>query len=133
MTGSVLVLIACLLMPSAPLTQTAARAAAKADPVTGRWTGELSPNSIDRTIDVTFELKFDGKQAVSGTFKGMPNPGDVKIGTFDPKTGALKLQLGKVGESSVLIVLEGKVVKGTATGQLSGEVGDGAFKLTRKP
>jgi hypothetical protein len=133
MTTNALVLIACLLLPSAPApTQTPARSAAKTDPLSGTWIGELSPKSIDRTVDVTFELKFDGKQGVSGTFKGMPNPGDVKIGTFDPKTGALKLQLGKVGESSVLIVLEGKVVKGTATGQLSGEAGDGVFKLAKK-
>jgi hypothetical protein len=134
MTRRAFVLVACILLPSLPLlAQAPAKPAAKTDAVTGTWTGELSPKNFDRSVRVTFELKFDGKQGVSGTFKGMPNPGEVKTGTFDPKTGALKLQLGKVGESAVLIVLEGKVVKETATGQLSGETGDGVFKLTRKP
>jgi hypothetical protein len=55
----------------------------------------------------------------------------VKAGTFDPKTGALKLQLGKQGEDAVLIVLEGSVVKGTATGRITGEL-TGEFKLSKK-
>ena len=77
------------------------------------------------------ELKFDGKSAVSGTVSGLPNPADVKAGTFDPKTGALKLQLGKQGEAAVLLVLEGTVVKGTATGRFSGEE-TGEFKIAKK-
>ena len=52
---------------------------------------------------VTMELKFDGKSAVTGTVSGLPSPADVKTGTFDPKTGALKLQLGKKGEAAVLL------------------------------
>ncbi len=77
------------------------------------------------------ELKFDGKSAVSGTVSGLPNPADVKAGTFDPKTGALKLQLGRQGDSAVLLVLEGTVVKGTATGRFSGDE-SGEFKIAKK-
>jgi hypothetical protein len=102
----------------------------KADPLSGTWTGEMIPGNGGR-ISITMELKFDGKSAVSGTFSGLPNPGDVKTGTFDPKTGALKLQLGKQGEAEVLIVLEGTVVKGTATGHFTGEI-TGEFKLSKK-
>ena len=58
-------------------------------------------------------------------------PGDVKSGTFDPKKGTLKLELGKKGETAVLLVLEGTVVKGTASGRFSGE-DTGDFKLTKK-
>jgi hypothetical protein len=102
----------------------------KTDPLSGTWTGEMVPDNGGR-IPITMELKFDGNSAVSGTFSGLPNPGDVKTGTFDPKTGALKLQLGKQGEPEVLIVLEGTVVKGTATGRFTGEV-TGEFKISKK-
>jgi hypothetical protein len=106
---------------------------AKADPITGTWTGELSPQNESRRIPVTMELKFDGKSAVSGTASGLPNPADLKAGsTFNPKTGALKLLLGKAGDGAVLLTLEGTVVKGTATGKVSGDLEGGEFKITKK-
>jgi hypothetical protein len=105
-------------------------AKSKADPLSGTWTGELVPDNGGR-ISITMDLKFDGKTAVSGTFSGLPNPGDVKSGTFDPKTGALKLNLGKQGEDPVLLVFDGSVVKGSATGHFTGEV-TGQFKITKK-
>ena len=77
------------------------------------------------------ELKFDGKNAVTGDVSGLPNPADVKAGSFDPKKGTLKLQLGKKGEPAVLLTLEGTVVKGVATGRFSGDLG-GDFKITKK-
>jgi hypothetical protein len=105
---------------------------AKLDPLTGTWTGELVPAGAPDRLTVTLELKYDGKRTVTGTIAGFSNPGDVKMGTFDPKTGALKLELGKTGESQVLLTLEGKVQKGTATGRMSGEPGAGEFKLAKK-
>jgi hypothetical protein len=105
---------------------------AKPDPITGTWTGELNPSGAPRPVAVTMELKFDGKGAVTGTFTGLPNPGDVKAGTFNPKTGALKLELGKKGDPEVRLVLEGTVVKGAATGRMSGEAGPGEFKIAKK-
>jgi len=98
-----------------------------ADPVSGTWTGELAP---PEGVKVRLELKFDGKSKVSGTIAGFSNPGDVKTGTFDPKTGALKLQLGKKDDSAVLISLDGTVAKGQATGRVTGEVA-GDFKLEK--
>ena len=73
-------------------------------------------------MPVTMELKFDGKRAVSGTMTGLPNPAEVKSGTFDPKTGALVLRLGKKDGDAVLLVFEGTVANGAATGRFSGEV-----------
>jgi hypothetical protein len=105
---------------------------AKADPVSGTWKGQLNVPMAPDPVAVTFELKFDGKSKVSGTFTGLPNPGDVKIGTFDSKTGALKLQLGKTDDSAVLIILEGTLDKGVATGKVTGEGGDGEFKIAKK-
>ncbi len=103
----------------------------RADPISGTWTGALAATGGPAPIAVTFQLKLDGKNAVSGSFTGLPSPGDVKKGTFDPKTGALKLELGKTDDSAVLLVLDGTVAKGTATGRFDGEM-SGEFRLTKK-
>jgi hypothetical protein len=103
----------------------------RSDPISGTWTGELGMNGATAPVSVTFQLKFDGKDAVSGTVSGLPNPADVKKGTFDPKTGALKLQLGKKDDSAVLLTLEGTVAKGVATGRFSGEM-SGEFKMRKE-
>jgi len=120
---------ACCVLLSA--TSMIAQSGATADPLSGTWTGELAPQNAPNPIAITMELQFDGKRAVTGTFSGLPNPGEVKAGTFDPKTGALKLQLGKQDDPAVLLILEGSVVKGTATGRISGE-GTGEFKIVKK-
>jgi hypothetical protein len=101
------------------------------DRISGTWTGELAMDGSSSPVAVTFQLKLDAKNGVSGTFTGLPNPGDVKKGTFDPQSGALKLQLGKTGEGAVLLILDGTVAKNVATGRFSGEMG-GDFKLSRK-
>jgi hypothetical protein len=105
---------------------------AAVDAISGTWTGEITMDGRDQSVAITLVLKLDGKGMVSGTFTGLPNPGDVKAGTFDPKTGALKLQLGKVGDPVVLLTLDGTVAKDKATGRVSGEVG-GTFAVTRRP
>ena len=123
------VLSALLLAPS--LLAQAPGGKAKPDPISGTWTGALVRQGGSGAIPVTMELKFDGKSAVSGTVSGLPNPADVKAGTFDAKTGALKLELGRQGDTAVLLVLEGTVVKGTATGRFSGDE-SGEFKIAKK-
>jgi hypothetical protein len=133
MTRRRFVVACCVLLAAVPmLAQSRGAKNAKPDPISGTWTGELSPQNESRRIPVTMELKLDGKGSVSGTVSGLPNPADVKAGTFDPKTGALKLQLGKAGESAVLLILEGTVVKGTASGRVSGDGGNGDFKIAKK-
>ena len=130
MTRRWFLVVCCVLLTAAPAL--AQSRGAKADPITGTWTGELNPSGAPRPVTVTMALKFDGKSTVTGTFTGLPNPGDVKAGTFNPKTGALKLELGKKGDPEVRLVLEGTVVKGAATGRLSGEAGPGEFKIAKK-
>jgi|RhiMetdeSRZDD1v2_1073273.scaffolds.fasta_scaffold03799_8 hypothetical protein len=133
MTQRVFAVVCCVLLSAMTvLAQSRGAKSAKADPLTGTWTGEMTPENAPQPVLVTLQLKFDGKSAVSGTISGLPNPGEVKDGTFDPKTGALKLQLGKTGESAVLLVLEGTVSKGAATGRVSGEGGNGEFKFSKK-
>ena len=129
MTRRWCVIACCVLLSTAPIF---AQARSKAvDPISGTWTGEFVLENGFRHVPVTMALKFDGKSAVSGTVSGLPNPAEVKIGIFDPKTGALKLQLGKKGDSAVLLILEGTVVKGTAAGRISGD-GAGDFKIAKK-
>lgn len=105
---------------------------AAVDAISGTWTGQIAIEGRAQPVAITLVLKLDGKGTVAGTFSGLPNPGDVKAGTFDPKTGALKLQLGKVGEPAVLLTLDGTIAKDKATGRVSGEVG-GTFAVTRRP
>jgi hypothetical protein len=126
---------ACCVLVSVALVQAQSPGAkAKSDPITGSWTGELvMQNSPSATaIPISLELKFDGKTAVSGTVSGLPNPADVKVGTFDPKKKSLKLDLGKQGSKAVLLVLEGTVATDTATGSFSGDE-RGTFTISRKP
>ena len=106
--------------------------ATKGDPLSGTWTGEITAGERNRSINLV--LKFDGKSKVTGTFTGMPRPGDVKSGTFDPKTGALKLDLGIEGDSAVRLTFEGTVARDKAAGKVSGEAsGEFTLSKTNKP
>ena len=120
-------LLACCVLLSASSVLAQSRGA-KADAISGTWTGELIMN---RSRPITLQLKFDGNRKVTGTLTGLQKPGDVKAGTFDPKTGALKLELGMQGDPAVLLVFEGKVVKGKAAGAVTGE-DTGEFKIAKK-
>ena len=130
MTRRRLILAWCLVVSA--VSMSAQSRGASADPLTGTWTGVLNVANAPGPVTITMALKFDGKSAVSGTFSGLPSPGDVKAGTFNPKTGALRLELGKKSDGAVLIILEGTVVKGTASGHVSGEEGTGDFKIAKK-
>ena len=107
-------LIVCFVLLSA-VSVAAQSGGAAADPISGTWTGYMGPGATPQ-FAITMELTFDGKAAVSGTLLGLPSPGEIKIGTFDPKTGALKLQAAPKGDSVVRLVLEGTVVLGAAAG-----------------
>jgi len=126
------VVACCVLLAAVSIgAQGGTKPAAKSDAISGTWTGELVPQD-GGSRSIKMELKFDGK-AITGTVSGMPNPADVKAGsTFDPKTGALKLQLGRADDPAVLLTLEGTLVKGTASGKATGDGGGGTFKITKK-
>ena len=130
MSRRIVVAVCCVLLSATAIF--AQSGGTKVDPISGTWKGNLDVPMSRDPVAVTLELKFDGKTKVSGTFTGLQNPGDVKAGTFNQETGALKLQLGKTGESEVLLILEGSVVKGVATGKVTGEGGNGEFKIVKK-
>jgi hypothetical protein len=126
MMSSLIAIGLCLLVSASPML--AQSRGTRADPLSGTWTGELTAG--ERTRAITLVLKFDGKTKVTGTFTGMPNPGDVKSGTFDAKTGALKLDLGIAGDSAVRLTFAGTVAKDKASGRVSGEA-SGEFRLSK--
>ena len=123
-----LLILCCVLMSSISIL--AQSAASAADPITGTWKGYMGPG-VTAQYPITMQLKFDSKAAVSGTLQGLPSPGEVRVGTFDPNTSVMKLQLGVAGESAVRLVLEGTVVKGTATGSVNGDNQTGTFMITK--
>jgi hypothetical protein len=128
MTRRWFVMLCGVLIASAGLH---AQSSPKADPITGSWTGEIRTENDAEGRPITLELTFDGKSTVTGTMTGLPSPGDVKKGTFDPATGALKLELGKTGETAVLLTFDGKVADGKATCKVTGEV-NATLTLTKK-
>lgn len=101
------------------------------DPITGTWTGHLGLGATPQYA-ITLALTFDGKGTVSGTLSGLPIPGEIKSGSFDPQTGALKLEIAPTDGSALRLTLEGTVVLGTATGRVSGGNQTGTFKITKK-
>ena len=132
MTRGKILLVCAVLAAFAAAPSAQSKQKAAPDPVSGTWTGELAREGADRPIRVTFQLTLDGKGAIAGTMSGMPSPADVKSGTFDSNTGALMLQVGKVGEPAVLLTLRGTVSKGAAKGKFSGE-DRGEFTLAKAP
>jgi len=106
--------------------------APETDAISGTWTGDMGRNDTFR-YPLIMKLKFDGGSAVSGTVTGPPLPGEINTGTFDPKTGALKLEVDVKEEFAVArFVFEGTVVQGAAFGRVSRDEESGDFKITRQ-
>lgn len=102
------------------------------DPISGIWTGDIGPTETNR-VPIILDLKFDGK-TVSGTITGPPSPGEIKTGTYDPKTGALKLEITVKDGGNTVAVFEGTATQGTATGRVtvSTSTQPGTFRMTKK-
>ena len=103
---------------------------AAADPISGSWGAD----------GATFlELKFEATGVISGTaiWRGGSQPevrAPIKVGTFDPKTGALKLEGEAKGPDGVIAkyVIEGKVQNDTLEGTYVFGSGHGNFTFTRR-
>ena len=100
-----------------------------ADPISGTWTGSMGPNDTDRH-PITVELKFDGT-SITGLITGPPYPGEIKSGSFDPATGALKLDVTVKNEDSTRVVFQGTLKEGTATGRVEMPNQSGTFTITK--
>jgi uncharacterized protein (DUF2147 family) len=122
------VVVVCVLLAAA--SAAAQSSAAKADdPISGQW----GMNGL------TFlDLKFDGEKAVSGTVVWRHDSdeqrSEIKSGSFDPKTNALKLE-GETklpGENTVAkYVIEGTLDKETLTGTFNLDKHSGQFTFTK--
>lgn len=117
-------LIAFVMLACVPLTP-----AQTVDPVSGAWSGQLGNNEIG-WFKIKMNLKFDGK-LISGTLTGLDQPGEVKTGSFDFKTGALHLEASPTGSPNTGLAFDGTLVSGTATGRVSGDGKSGIFVFTR--
>ncbi len=104
-----------------------------ADVVSGTWTGDMGPNETERH-PITVTMKFDGK-TITGLVSHPQNPGDITGGSFDRKTGALRLDIVVRNDEKTPVVFEGKLVKNTATGKVifKPDGREGTFKITKDP
>ena len=100
-----------------------------ADPVSGTWTGSMGPNETDRH-PITVELKFDGT-TITGLITGPPYPGEIKSGSFDSTTGALKLDVLVKDEDSTRVLFEGTLKDGTVTGRVQMPNQSGTFTMKK--
>jgi len=82
---------------------------------------------------VTVELKWDGKK-LTGTVNPGPNAVELLKTSFNPKTGAVHFEADTKDRrgNPIHYVIDGKVEKGTMTGNWSHENRKGDFKITRK-
>ena len=122
-----------LVMCTALLTanHAAGQSKASADPLTGTWTGSMGPDDTQQQTSLKVEMKYDGK-TITGVVTGPRYPGDIRTGTFDGATGALKFEVVVRNESKSIVHFEGKVEKGAASGTVAFDDGQkGVFKMTK--
>ena len=102
-----------------------------ADSISGTWTGEWGPNSLERSQVVAL-LKYDGK-VVTGTCNPGPNPATISKGTFNEKTGVIHLEADGRGRFSAKnhYVIDGKLEKGKIAGTWKYDRGEGEFTISK--
>ena len=129
MTSRLLVFAGCAMLVAQRLPAQAV--AAVNDPISGMWTGEIGQSATDRHA-VTMNLRFDGK-TIAGTVS-QPSAATVRAGSFDPKTGALRLEIDvpQDGAAPRRFVFDGTVVWTTATGRVTANQETGNFVMTRR-
>jgi hypothetical protein len=125
--SKLLIALSFVLIATSARAQTANAAG---DPISGTWTGDIGLDEVSRT-PITMQLRFDGTTAIAGTIAG-PGQAEIKSGTFDPKTGAFKLEIDVQDDTRPSrFVFEGIAVKGMATGRVNGNNQTGTFRFTR--
>ena len=109
-------------------------ASAQSATLSGPWTATVvADGSSGDRFNLVFALNFDGNR-VSGTAgpSADNHNGTIAAGTFDPTTGALKLEVdvtddGRTGRA----VFDGRLVDSTVVGRFSFDNRAGRFLLTR--
>ena len=102
------------------------------DKLTGTWTGELTPPNATARMPVVVAIKLAANGSITGTITGPPQAGDIKSGSFDPRTGALKLEVVVRGDDAgTRALFEGKVQGDTASGRVTVDGQPGEFRLVK--
>lgn len=122
-----LLIACCILLFAVPVAAQSAKAAP--DPLSGTWTGYMGRNDSERQY-ITLTLKLDGK-SVTGTITGPPSPGEIRTGTFDRSTGAMKLEVVVQNDEKSVAIFEGKVEGSSAAGSVTLNNQTGNFKVTK--
>jgi hypothetical protein len=116
----------CLCLASALLAQDKA-----ANPLSGIWFGYYGTSPRDQA-QVRVTLEWDGK-VLSGEVTTGDEPYDIQRATFDPKTGAIHLEVETPGRGrgSYHYIIDGKVDKDTITGLWHHEAAKGDFQIKK--
>ena len=97
--------------------------------VSGTWTGTLGPDD-DRGTKAVIELTVTGR-AVTGVVSGPQlTTGDIRTGTFDPQTGALKFSVLLRGNDT-RIDFDGAIAKDTLKVRATGDGNVYILRATR--
>ena len=100
------------------------------DPVSGVWFGYYGETPRDQA-QVRLTLQWDGK-VLTGSVTTGDDPFDIENTSFDPKTGAIHMEVVVPnGRVDVHYVIDGKVDKDTLEGVWHHEFGKGDFKLKK--
>ena len=120
---------ACLLWFAASVV-----AAQAPDPISGTWKGDMGPDGGER-FQITMQLKFDGKSAVSGTIEGNGQTAQIASGSsFNAQSGSLKIQADVQSDGETQrFVFDGTVSANTAKGSVSGHGQTGSFQVAKTP
>jgi hypothetical protein len=121
--------IGCLALLAATAAIAQSGTATK-DPVTGKWGSDGLPY---------LDLTFDGQSKVSGTTiwrmgDGYEHRAAIKAGSFDAKTGVLKLEGEAKGPDGVVrpYAIEGRIEGDTVSGTFKFGDEGGEFTFTRQ-
>ena len=102
------------------------------DKLTGTWTGALTPPNAGAPMPVVVAIKLTANGSITGTITGPPQVGDIKSGSFDPRTGALKLEVVVRGDDAgTRALFEGRVQGDTASGKVLVDGQPGDFRLVK--
>jgi len=102
------------------------------DKLSGTWTGELTPPNATARMPVVVAIKLAANGSITGTITGPPRAGDIKSGSYDPRTGALKFEVVVRGDDAgTRAVFEGRVQGDTASGQVTVDGQPGDFRLVK--